>query len=46
MKYKFIISYDEANGWPAVKSGFMPLKEARNMFLSYFDKDKRIELNF
>jgi len=43
--YKYKINYDEAHEWPAVKSGFMPLKEAQEMFLAYFRNETKIDFN-
>jgi hypothetical protein len=35
--YKSVIDYDNAENWPAVKSGFISIEEAQKMFLSYFN---------
>tara|TARA_A100001015_G_C14698737_1_gene597408 strand:+ start:56 stop:766 length:711 start_codon:yes stop_codon:yes gene_type:complete len=45
-EYKYIINYDDARNWPGVKSGYMPLKEAQEMFLAYFNSNKKINFNF
>jgi len=34
--YNCVINYDNAENWPAVKSGYMNIEEAQKMFLSYF----------
>lgn len=35
--YPCIINYKNAKNWPAVKSGYLTLKEAQQIFLNYFN---------